>query len=131
CFFIKASAEGTVTADKVLANETFSNDNDTGIKGTMPNNPLNTTADHSIVDSGILHLSIPFGAYLQPGTTDTNHSAVQIPEPNLISANILKGKSIFGVAGGIDLSNLKPENVKKDVNINGTVGTLEEKFTIG
>ncbi|WP_254905210.1 hypothetical protein [Clostridium tyrobutyricum] len=131
CFFIKASAEGTVTADKVLANETFSNDNDTGIKGTMPNNPLNTTADHSIVDSGILHLFIPFGAYLQPGTTDTNHSAVQIPEPNLISVNILKGKSIFGVAGGIDLSNLKPENVKKDVNINGTVGTLEEKFTIG
>lgn len=38
CFFIKASAEGTATVNKVLAGETFSNDSDTGLQGTMPNN---------------------------------------------------------------------------------------------
>ncbi|WP_242966816.1 hypothetical protein [Desulfosporosinus sp. FKA] len=38
CFFIKASAEGTAVATNVLAGTTFSNDNDTGISGTMPNN---------------------------------------------------------------------------------------------
>lgn len=38
CFFIKASAEGDVVAANVLASKTFSNDDDTGIVGTMPNN---------------------------------------------------------------------------------------------
>ena len=35
CFFYKASAEGTATAGDVLAGVTFSNDNDTGISGTL------------------------------------------------------------------------------------------------
>ncbi|MDD4429554.1 MAG: hypothetical protein PHG64_14365 [Paludibacter sp.] len=34
CFFIKASAEGNATVDKVLAGYTFSNDSDTGLVGT-------------------------------------------------------------------------------------------------
>ncbi|ABS33971.1 hypothetical protein FC823_08985 [Clostridium botulinum] len=37
CFFIKASAEGNAIAENVLAGKTFSNDDDTGIAGTMPN----------------------------------------------------------------------------------------------
>lgn len=37
CFFIKASAEGNTIAAHVLAGDTFSNDNDTGLIGTMPN----------------------------------------------------------------------------------------------
>ncbi len=37
CFFLKASAEGNATAENVLADKKFSNDNDTGITGTMPN----------------------------------------------------------------------------------------------
>lgn len=39
CFFIKASAEGTAKAEHVLAGETFSNDEDTGLVGTYT--PLN------------------------------------------------------------------------------------------
>lgn len=39
CFFIKASAEGNTVAAHVLAGDTFSNDTDTGLTGTMPNNP--------------------------------------------------------------------------------------------
>lgn len=35
CFFIKASAEGNTIASHVLAGDTFSNDNDTGLVGTM------------------------------------------------------------------------------------------------
>jgi len=38
CFFIKASAEGTTIASHVLAGDTFSNDTDTGLVGTMPDN---------------------------------------------------------------------------------------------
>ena len=38
-FFLKASAEGDVVAGDVLANKIFSNDDDTGLVGTMPNNP--------------------------------------------------------------------------------------------
>jgi len=38
CFFIKASAEGSTVAGHVLAGDTFSNDNDIGLNGTMPNN---------------------------------------------------------------------------------------------
>jgi hypothetical protein len=36
CFFIKASAEGNTVASHVLAGDTFSNDTDTGLIGTMP-----------------------------------------------------------------------------------------------
>lgn len=35
CFFIKASAEGNTIADHVLAGDTFSNDNNTGLVGSM------------------------------------------------------------------------------------------------
>jgi len=35
CFFYKASAEGTATAGDVLAGKTFSNDDDTGLTGTL------------------------------------------------------------------------------------------------
>jgi hypothetical protein len=35
CFFIKASATGTVTSDKVLAGETYSTEDDTDLVGTM------------------------------------------------------------------------------------------------
>ncbi|MFL0165583.1 hypothetical protein [Candidatus Clostridium helianthi] len=38
CFFIKASAEGDADVSHVLATKKFSNDNDTGLVGTMPNN---------------------------------------------------------------------------------------------
>jgi hypothetical protein len=49
CFFIKASAEGTAVAANVLASTTFSNDDDTGIEGTMPNNgALNYTPSSSV-----------------------------------------------------------------------------------
>ena len=44
CFFIKASAEGNTIAAHVLAGDSFSNDNDTGLIGTMPNKGAVTQA---------------------------------------------------------------------------------------
>lgn len=49
CFFIKASAEGTATAGDVLAGQTFSNDDDTGLTGTLA---LTGTTDLADVYSG-------------------------------------------------------------------------------
>lgn len=60
-FFLKASAEGDAVVANVLAGKTFSNDDDTGLVGTM------------------------------------------------------------------DLTNLIPENVRKDIDINGIIGTLDGK----
>ena len=52
CFFIKASAEGDATAPNVLAGKAFSNDDDTGIIGTMPNyasSTIGTTGETSVI----------------------------------------------------------------------------------
>lgn len=52
CFFIKASAEGSALASQVLAGVPFSNDDDTGIIGTMPNysnSTISTAGESSII----------------------------------------------------------------------------------
>jgi hypothetical protein len=65
CFFIKASAEGDVTASQVLAGKKFSNDDDTGLTGTMPNN-------------GTLTYSLPInGTYNIPSGYTTGGSITQ------------------------------------------------------
>lgn len=58
CFFIKASAEGNTVAAHVLAGDTFSNDEDTGLLGTMPNNGSN-----NIQAQRSSNVSIPQGYY--------------------------------------------------------------------
>lgn len=71
CFFIQASAEGNAPISSVLAGATFSNDNDTGLVGTMPNNG---------VMSGTLNAGgskvIPSG-YTTGGTVTANSLANQ------------------------------------------------------
>ena len=60
CFFLKASAEGNAIAANVLAGKTFSNDDDTGLSGTMPNNG-SQTATLSITGSTKPTRTIPAG----------------------------------------------------------------------
>ena len=118
CFFLKASATGTTSADKVLAGETFSTENDTDLVGTMPNKGAVT---QSLSANG--SLTLPRGYYdsikvtqslttkgattWTPKTTDqTIASGTYLTgtqtikgDSNLISSNIKEGASIFGVNG--------------------------------
>lgn len=57
CFFIKASAEGDADVSHVLATKKFSNDNDTGLIGLMPNNGAVT---NTITSAGGTY-TIPLG----------------------------------------------------------------------
>ena len=120
CFFIKASGEGTAQVGDVLAGKTFTNDNDI-YTGTMPNNGA---VSHSLPING--GYTIPAGYHngsgkvtqsittkvaqtYTPGTADQSIAAGQYlsgaqtikGDANLIPANILSGKSIFGVAGSV------------------------------
>ena len=83
CFFIKASAEGNTVAAHVLAGDTFSNDNDTGLVGTMPDlgSPTYTvsTTDQTI------------NGYVSNGKVKG--------ESNLIDTNIKSGIKIGNVTG--------------------------------
>lgn len=87
CFFLKASAEGNATAENVLADKKFSNDNDTGITGTMPNNGrLETT----LTTHGATY-NIPSG-YTSGGQVQTNIT-------NCTAENIKCNVSVGGVTG--------------------------------
>lgn len=110
-----AKGQGNAVESQVLSGITFSNSDGQLRTGNMPNKGAVTIAP------GTADQAIPAGYH--------NGSGKVKGDANLIASNILKGKSIFNVAGSIDLSNLKSENVKKDVNINGTIGSLEEKFS--
>lgn len=71
----------------------------------------------SLYQDGYLTIAINIGYSVGGSLTLT--------DSNLLSANILQGKTIFGVSGSIDLSNLLPENIKSGVTINGITGTYE------
>lgn len=66
CFFIKASAEGTATQAQVLANVPFSNEEDTGLLGTMPN--------RGVFNLG-LGVNVPDG-YYSGGTTANGRNSI-------------------------------------------------------
>lgn len=93
CFFIKASADGSATSDKVLAGETFSNENDTGLTGAIPSKSAQTYT---------------------PGTSNQTIAANQflsgiqtiLGDPDLIASNIKKGVNIFGVLGTVDIASM-------------------------
>lgn len=91
CFFIRASASGDGTALKgdVLAPKTIINEDGDEVTGTIPSK---------------------LAATYTPGTTDQTIAAGQYlsgiqtikGDADLIAANILKGKDIFGVVGTMD-----------------------------
>jgi hypothetical protein len=86
CFFVKASGgEGSALANQVLNGSTFTNDNDTGIIGNMPNN------GGTVITPSATQQTIPLG--FNDGT------GYVVGDANLISGNILAGKSVFGIAG--------------------------------
>lgn len=85
CFFYKASAEGAAVVGDVLAGKTFSNDNDTGLTGTMVNRGAVT------ITPSTTNQTIANGYH--------NGSGYVLGDADLIAKNILSGKNIFGVNG--------------------------------
>ena len=88
-FFIKASTEGDSGVADVLAGKKFSNDNDTGLTGTMTNNGATT------ITPGTTNQTIPAGYH--------NGSGYVVGDADLISTNIKSGANIFGVSGNANV----------------------------
>ena len=149
CFFIKASAEGNTIAAHVLAGDTFSNDSDTGLLGTLDLSKLTSaniksgvtingvagkasvvdTADATASTGQILNGQSSYVNGVKVTGNMPNHSGADSPansiagtgqgriyvrpqygyydgsvasyvdDGNFVSANIISGKSIFGVNG--------------------------------
>ena len=92
CFFIKASAEGDVIATNVLAGKKFSNDNDTGLIGTMLNNG---TLGTSLAINGTY--TIPSG-YTSGGTVTQSVTikTAQTYNPSTSAQTIAAGQYLSG-----------------------------------
>jgi len=81
-----AAATGDALAADVLTGKTFSNGTSSGIAGAMANNSPGTATI-----PGTLPYTIPAGYHDGTGTVAA--------DANLVAANIVSGKTIFGVAG--------------------------------
>ncbi|WP_297420462.1 hypothetical protein [Clostridium sp.] len=129
-FFFKASAEGNTIAAHVLAGDSFSNDDDTGIIGTMPNNgalnkslaingtytiPAGYTSGGSVTQS----ITTKAAATITPTTSDQTIVANQYltgtqtvkGDENLVASNIASTASIFGVQGSLVPVAGSPRNI--------------------
>ena len=150
CFFIKASAEGDAIPSNVLANKSFSNSNDTGLKGTMPNNgtlnkTLNAGESYTIplgyTDGGTVKVNSlasqtggtatpnrilsPYTAYVNgnkiTGTIPTLGTATYTPST---TDQVISAGSYLG--GNITIKgdpNFKPENIASGKTMFGVTGT--------
>ena len=88
-FFIKASAEGDAVAANVLADKKFSNDDDTGILGTMPNNG----------SVGTQNLTTEGAEYIIPAGYHNGSGKVKASITNLIASVIKVGVTVGGILG--------------------------------
>ena len=89
CFFLKASATGTTSADKVLAGETFSTENDTDLSGTMPNKGAVTSS----LNCGGSY-TIPKGYHNGNGRVTANSLSSQT-SANATANDIMRGKTAW------------------------------------
>lgn len=85
CFFIKASAEGDADVSHVLAAKKFSNDNDTGLTGTMSNNAAVTKS----LNAGETY-TVPLGFHNGYGVVSASSLASQTVA-SATAAQILAG----------------------------------------
>ncbi len=92
-FFLKASAEGDAVAANVLAGKKFSNDDDTGIVGTMPNRTSTQLATLNPGVQNYIYMYPPEGYYNGSIMVYSGYITDYIPN------NILTGKNIYGVIG--------------------------------
>ncbi len=105
CFFIKASAEGNTIAAHVLAGDTFSNDSDTGLIGSMPNNG----ALNSNLNCGGT-FKLPAG-YTTGGTITANSLASQTQTSNSADASKILDGYYAWVNGNLIRGNASIESI--------------------
>ena len=91
CFFIKASAEGNAVAEHVLAGKTFSNDDDTGIVGTMVNN--------GPVSAEIIDLSTEGAEYTIAKGFHSGFRKIRAKISGLVASVIKSGTNVGGITG--------------------------------
>lgn len=103
CFFHKASAEGNADVSHVLAGKTFSNDNDTGLIGTMIHRitASSTLVTDTLKASTNLILPIPYNAYFEEG------HQLYATDNSWVEPNIKSGVNIFGKVGTLVPSPIK------------------------
>ncbi len=112
-FFVKAAAEGTALASKVLTGYTFSNNSDTGISGSMPNRAGDVAAVSYHRDGTSIHV-IPAQGY-----TDGSDDASVITDADFVTGNIKSGANIFGLGGKTEVVDTSSgtavaANIRKD-----------------
>ena len=117
CFFLKASAEGNAVASDVLASKTFSNDNDTGLVGTMPNRGAIT---NTITTQG--------GQYTIPDGYHSGSGKVTASFSNLSAENVKNGVNIGGVVGNFEALSLIASAT--DIQ-SGSINSSEEFIGVG
>ena len=110
CFFYKASAEGNAVVGDVLAGKTFSNDDDTGLAGTMTNQGAVT------ITPGTTNQTIAAGYH--------NGSGVVAGDADLIGANIIPGINIFGVNGNAPVKKYATGSGTSDPSSNISISGL-------
>ena len=89
---------GNAVAADLLSGKTATVDSG-AITGTMTNMSSYNSSVSSAVGGGTLYTRIPQGAYLT--NTVSGYPEITTGVPDLVSGNILSGKNILGVAGGI------------------------------
>ena len=119
CFFLQASAEGNVGAEHVLAGYTFSNDDDTGLVGAMPNN-TGTNKELSLNETWV----IPKGYHDGNGRVTQN-----IPNNGAINANLNCGQSKSLPAGYISGGTITVNSLASQTPANATAAQILNGYT--
>ena len=114
CFFLQASAEGNVGAEHVLAGYTFSNDDDTGLVGAMPNN-TGTNKELSLNETWV----IPKGYHDGNGRVTQN-----IPNNGAINANLNCGQSKDIPAGYTNGGRITANSLASQTPANADASTI-------
>ena len=98
CFFLRAAATGNATAAHVLTPDTFSNDDNTDVVGTMPNNAGDVASVSAHMDAGtVLHV-VPAEGYAD-GVNDATTVNLATVDADHTAKNIIDLVTDLGVVG--------------------------------